>query len=154
MPKRTAFDDDRNAVDVLDVLVSALVPRLLPRLREALDGDNSKLMTADDTHAPRAVKEACRRGLIRDARIVHRRWMFPAEAWTEYVASRGTPPRRTPERSGRGEAPAPDEDAMLDELRRELGFARRMPSARTPNDQERNTCESNEPPTTKTTPRG
>jgi hypothetical protein len=154
MPKGTSFDEDRNAVDVLDVLASALVPRLIPRLREALESDNSKLMTADDTPTPRAVKEACRDGLIRDARLVHRRWMFPAEAWAEYVASRGTPPRRTPDRSRRRQAPAPDEDAVLDELRRELGFARRMPSARTPNDQEKNTCESSEPPTTKTTPRG
>lgn len=117
----------------LDALAEALLPRLLPRLREALAAaldDEARLMTARDTPSPRATMEACRRGLIRGARRVHRKWTFSVAAWREYAEANG-------QRPAEKAAPSVDEDAepsmdeeALEAMRRNLGFVAKPGSAR------------------------
>ncbi len=116
---------DLDNIDLLDALARALVPRILPRVLEELGAE--RLMTATETPTPRAAKEACRRGLIRGARKLHRRWTFTAAAWAEYVTGHGLPPRSVAGASGCG---ASSEDRELEELRRELGFVTGLPASR------------------------
>jgi hypothetical protein len=120
LEKRTSISQQDN-VDPLDVLASALLPRLLPRLREELEREPMGLMSASETPTPRAVMAACRRGRIRGAKKIHRQWVFSVEAWREYASTYGEDPKRP-------SAPcvaASSEDDVIDELRRELGFIRK-----------------------------
>jgi hypothetical protein len=128
-----ATNYDRSTTDafgaLLNAIADALVPRLLPHIRDALaaDHDNTtRLMTARDTPSPRATMEACRRGKIHGARKVHRRWMFSAAAWRRYVETHEAAPTSKVDTTP---STVQAEADTLDDLRRELGFAPRAKRA-------------------------
>ncbi|MGO8995545.1 MAG: hypothetical protein ACLQVI_19730 [Polyangiaceae bacterium] len=118
MGKDTSNDGDDN-LDPLRVLARALVPHLRDELGLDAGPRMATMMTADETPSPRATKEACRRGLVRGARKLHRRWTFEVSAWREFIEANGERPR--PQTIPRQSTTNP-EDAVIEELRRELGF--------------------------------
>jgi hypothetical protein len=122
MGKTTPPEGGGNA-DPLRALARALAPLIRDELGlDAAEHPGSAWLTAEDTPTPRATKAACRRGLIRGARKVHRVWMFGRDAWRDYVERVGVRGARAPDAvppAVRGE------DVSLDELRAEVGLARR-----------------------------
>ena len=115
---------------ILDTLADALLPHLLPKIREALAVDRddaTKLMTPRDTPSPRATMEACRRGLL-SAKKINRKWTFTVAAWRTYVDKHGTQKQAVDSVAVVDEG----ESADLSALRRELGFAQTARSQSVP----------------------
>lgn len=116
MQKRTP-STEASQDEALRALASALAPLLRVELGLENAGVRQGWMTADDTGVPRAAKLACRRGLVRGAAKMARKWVFEIDAWAEFLETHGERPRAA-QHPKCGEP----EETALEELRRELGL--------------------------------